>query len=449
MTRDLFGHPRGLTFLFGTEMWERFSYYGMRALLVYYLTKYLLLPGHVEHVLLYPQVKAFYEWMSGPLNVQQISSLIYGTYTGLIYATPLLGGWLADRYLGQRHTVLIGIVLMAFGHFMMAVERLLFPALFLLILGGGLFKTNTSAQVGMLYDRGDSRRDRAYSVFYVGVNLGAFIAPLIAGTLGEELGWHYGFGAAGVGMLIALTVYLSGWREMPPERVSLTAKEEFQPLSREEWKSVGALVLLVIPVTLWWACYEQQGNTIALWAANNTDRTLIPGLVDWQIPATWFQAINPLMIFSFTPFVIALWGAQAQKRREPSSMIKIVYGCFLLAASYLVLAFAAWHTGGIRASWWWTVLYFAFLTAGELYLSPISMSLYSKVAPLRIASLMMAVNFLPNFLGGGFLEGWLGTYWTMMSKPAFFIMIAVVGLVAGLVVLAIEPPLRNLLQDKR
>jgi POT family proton-dependent oligopeptide transporter len=448
MNRDLFGHPRGLTFLFGTEMWERFSYYGMRALLVYYLTKYLLLPGHVEHVLLYPQVKAFYEWMSGPLNVQQISSLIYGTYTGLIYATPLLGGWLADRYLGQRHTVLIGIVLMAFGHFMMAVERLLFPALFLLILGGGLFKTNTSAQVGMLYDRGDSRRDRAYSVFYVGVNLGAFIAPLIAGTLGEELGWHYGFGAAGVGMLIALTVYLSGWREMPPERVSLTAKEEFQPLSREEWKSVGALVLLVIPVTLWWACYEQQGNTIALWAANNTDRTLIPGLVDWQIPATWFQAINPLMIFSFTPFVIALWGAQAQKRREPSSMIKIVYGCFLLAASYLVLAFAAWYTGGIRASWWWTVLYFAFLTAGELYLSPISMSLYSKVAPLRIASLMMAVNFLPNFLGGGFLEGWLGTYWTMMSKPAFFIMIAVVGLVAGLVVLAIEPPLRNLLQDK-
>ena len=212
---------------------------------------------------------------------------------------------------------------------------------------------------------------------------------------------------------------------------------------------MGALILLVIPVTLWWACYEQQGNTIALWAANNTDRTLIPGLVDWQIPATWFQAINPLMIFGFTPFLIALWASQAKKRREPSSMIKIVYGCFLLAASYLVLAFAAWYTGGIRASWWWTVLYFAILTTGELYLSPISMSLYSKVAPLRIASLMMAVNFLPNFLGGGFLEGWLGTYWTVMSKPTFFIMIAVVGLVAGLVVLAIEPPLRNLLQDKR
>lgn len=449
MSRDLLGHPRGLTFLFGTEMWERFSYYGMRALLVYYLTKYLLLPGHVEHVLFYPQIKALYEGMSGPLNVQQISSLIYGTYTGLIYATPLLGGWLADRYLGQRRTVLIGIVLMAFGHFMMAVERLLFPALFLLILGGGLFKTNTSAQVGMLYDQGDSRRDRAYSVFYVGINLGAFIAPLIAGTLGEELGWHYGFGAAGVGMLIALTVYLSGWREMPPERVTPTAKQTFKPLSRDEWKSVGALILLVIPVTLWWACYEQQGNTIALWAANNTNRTLIPGLIDWQIPATWFQAINPLMIFSFTPLVIALWSSQAKKRREPSSMIKIVYGCFLLAASYLVLAFAAWYTGGIRASWWWTVLYFTFLTTGELYLSPISMSLYSKVAPLRIASLMMAVNFLPNFLGGGFLEGWLGTYWTVLSKPVFFIMIAVVGLVAGLVVLAIEPPLRNLLQDKR
>ncbi|MGH6828255.1 MAG: MFS transporter, partial [Rhizomicrobium sp.] len=163
MSRDLFGHPRGLTTLFGTEMWERFTYYGMRALFIYYLTKDVLLPPHVGRVLLYPEVKGFYEWLSGPLNVQQISSLIYGTYTGLVYATPLLGGWLADRYFGQRRTVISGILMMALGQFMMMSERLLFPALFLLIVGSGFFKTNTSAQVGMLYGPGDSRRDRAYS----------------------------------------------------------------------------------------------------------------------------------------------------------------------------------------------------------------------------------------------------------------------------------------------
>ena len=186
--KALFGHPRGLTVLFGTEMWERFSYYGMRALLVLYLTKYLLLPGHVEHVLFYPQVKAFFEMLAGPLTPQPLSSLIYGSYTGLIYATPLLGGWMADNVLGQRKAAMIGILMMAAGHFMMASETMLFPALTLLIFGGGFFKINTTAQVGMLYAPGDGRRDRAYSVFYVGVNLGAFIAPLVCGTLGEDAG---------------------------------------------------------------------------------------------------------------------------------------------------------------------------------------------------------------------------------------------------------------------
>jgi POT family proton-dependent oligopeptide transporter len=448
MSRDLFGHPRGLTYLFGTDMWERFSYYGMRALLIYYLTKYVLLPGHVEQVLFYPAIKNFYEWMSGPLNVQQLSSLIYGTYTGLVFGTPLIGGWIADRYIGQRRAVMIGILLMALGHFAMASERLLFVALTLLIVGSGFFKTNTTAQVGMLYGPGDSRRDRAYSIYYVGTNLGAFLAPLVAGTLGEQIGWHYGFGAAGVGMLIALAVYLRGWRHLPPERIEQTEKRPFEPLGRQEWKAVGALILLVIPVTLWWACYEQQGNTIALWASDNTNRTLIHGLVSWQIPATWFQAINPLMIFSFTPFLIALWTEQANKRREPSSLMKIIYGCGMQAAAYLVLAFAAWYTGGVNASWWWTVLFFALVTLGELYLSPISYSLYSKIAPLRITSLMMAVNFTPNFLGGGLLQGWLGTYWSRMSAPSFFLLIAGVSIISGLIILAMERPLRDLLNDR-
>jgi POT family proton-dependent oligopeptide transporter len=444
-----FGHPRGLTTLFATEMWERFSYYGMRALLVLYLTKYLLLPGHVQHVLFYPQVKAFFEALTGgPLNPQPLSSLIYGAYTGLIYATPLLGGWVADRFIGQRKAAMIGILTMAVGHFMMASEAMLFPALTLLIFGGGFFKTNTTAQVGMLYDAGDDRRDPAYSIFYIGVNLGAFIAPLVAGTLGEEVGWHYGFGAAGVGMLFALAVYIWGWKSLPPDGLKPRAQRIKQPLTKDEWKSVIALVVLVLPLTLWWACYEQQGNIIALFADSATDRRLLPGILNWQIPVTWFQAFNPLIIFLFTPFLISLWARQAKSLREPNSMRKIVIGCVLLALSFLLIAAVSWASGGAKVSWMWLLVYFIIITTGEIYLSPISLSLYSKVAPLRIASFMIAVNFLQNFLGGGFLQGWLGTFWERMSHPAFFLMIAAIGLVAALMVWAMERPLRPYLQKR-
>jgi POT family proton-dependent oligopeptide transporter len=441
-----FGHPRGLTFLFGTEMWERFSYYGMRALLVLYLTKYVLLPGHVEGVLFYPQIKAFYEMLFGPLGVQPFASLLYGTYTGFIYLTPLLGGWLADKILGQRYTAMIGIVMMAFGHFMMASTALLFPALTLLIFGGGLFKTNTTAQVGMLYEAGDSRRDRAYSVFYVGTNLGAFIAPLVAGTLGEEVGWHYGFGSAGIGMIIALLVYWAGWKTLPREGLHEKAKVDKRPLSRAEWKSVGALILLVLPLTLWWACYEQQGNIIALFADANTDRRLIPGLIDWQIPVTWFQAFNPFIIFAFTPFLISLWARQAARLREPNSLYKMVYGALLLALSFVVIAGVSWFGDGAKVSWLWLGLFFVVITTGEIYLSPISLSLYSKVAPLRITSIMMAVNFAPNFLGGGLMQGWLGTYWEKMGHASFFLMIAAIGVVSAMVVWLLEKPLRPYLE---
>jgi POT family proton-dependent oligopeptide transporter len=365
----------------------------------------------------------------------------------LIYATPLLGGWVADRFIGQRNTVIIGIVAMAFGHFMMASEALLFPALTLLIFGGGFFKTNTTAQVGMLYGTGDARRDRAYSVFYVGTNLGAFIAPLVAGTLGEKVGWHYGFGAAGVGMLIALVVYIAGWKHLPAEglktRVTTAPRRK---LNREEWKSVGALILLVVPLSLWWASYEQQGNIIALFADANTDRRLIPGLIDWQIPVTWFQAFNPFIIFAFTPFILSLWARQARTLKEPDSMYKIVIGCVLLALSYVLIAAVAWQSGGAKVSWLWLLAFFIVITTGEIYLSPISQSLYSKVAPLRITSIMMAVNFAPNFLGGGFLQGWLGTFWEDMSHPQFFLIIAGIGLLAGLMIWVLEKPLRTALQ---
>ncbi|MEP6830170.1 MAG: peptide MFS transporter [Rhizomicrobium sp.] len=444
LTRTLFGHPRGLAFLFGTEMWERFSYYGMRALLVGYLVKYLLLPGHVEQVWLYPQIKAFYEMLAGPLGVQPLSALIYGTYTGLIYATPLLGGWLADRFFGQRLIALIGIVMMAFGHFMMAFENLLFPALTLLIFGVGFFKTNTTTQVGLLYAKGDPRRDSGYSVFYVGINLGAFLAPFICGTLGEKVGWSYGFGAAGVGMLLALCVYLIGWRHLPPEPARVArVKAPRPPLTKAEWKSIGALFLLVIPLSLYWACNEQQGNTIALWSIDNTDRTLF----GWDIPWTWFQSVNPGVIFIGTPLLLALWDRQGP--RAPSSTMKMAWGCYLMMAANLLMAFVAWNAGGGKSSWLWLSLYFVVMTTGEIYLYPASMSLFSKVAPLRIISVMMAVNFLPNFLGGGFLQGWLASYWEKMDKSLFFVMIAAIAAVAGLIIHAIDRPLAPLLEENK
>src|SRR5579871_6893347 len=231
---EFLGHPRGLSFLFATEMWERFSYYGMRALLVLYLVEYLLQPETAGQVIGLAAFKHILEAALGPLGVQPFASNIYGLYTGLVYLTPIFGGMLADRVLGHRRTVIIGALLMALGHFMMAFEPLLLFALFCLILGNGAFKPNMSSQVGELYAPGDPRRDRAYSIFYVGINVGAFLAPLVCGTLGERAGWHYGFGAAGIGMLIGLAIYLIGTRHLPPDPVPMkhAGGADHRPLDR-------------------------------------------------------------------------------------------------------------------------------------------------------------------------------------------------------------------------
>src|SRR5580704_6294804 len=260
---EIFGHPRGLTFLFTTEMWERFSYYGMRSLLVLYMTKYLLLPEHSGDVRGLLTVKSALEGIFGPLDVQPLSSQIWGFYTALVYFTPIFGGLLADRVIGQRRTVIIGAVLMAIGHFMMAVEQLFLFALLALILGNGAFKPNISTQVGGLYAPGDPRRDRAYSIFYVGINVGAFLAPLICGTLGETAGWHYGFAAAGVGMLIGLCIYLYALPLLPADELhkAKSARQAAKPLAASERRAIWLLLALLVPATLFWATYDQMGNT--------------------------------------------------------------------------------------------------------------------------------------------------------------------------------------------
>jgi POT family proton-dependent oligopeptide transporter len=329
----------------------------------------------------------------------------------------------------------------------MAFEPLLLFALLMLILGNGAFKPNISTQVGGLYGPGDARRDRAFSIFYVGINIGAFLSPLVCGTLGEELGWHYGFAAAGVGMLIALAIYLRGLRELPPDELekAKAAHHEHDPLTPADWRAIGALLVLFLPNTLFWATYEQQGNTIALWADNFTDRSV--NLLFWrgEIPVTWFQAFNPFMIFAFTPFIVALWARQARAGREPSSVTKMAIGCFGVALSNLVMAYAALQAGGGQASWLWLFVYFVIITIGELYLSPVGLSLVSKVAPARVLSLMMGVWLATSFLGN-FMAGWLGSYWSSMEKPAFFLMIAAVAALAGLSIVLLNRPLRRTLQ---
>ena len=439
---DWFGHPRGLTFLFATEMWERFSYYGMRALLVLYLVNDLLKPENAAQVLGLSTLRQGLEAISGPLGVQPFASQIYGLYSGLVYLTPILGGWLADRWLGRRRTVAMGAGLMVAGHFLMASERFFLLALLLLILGSGAFKPNIVTQVGALYGSQDARRDRAYSIFYVGINIGAFFSPLVCGTLGETLGWHYGFASAGVGMSVGLAIYLMGKNALPAHDAP---PDEAAPA--QEGVSLRAallgLALLFLPSALFWAAYEQQGNTIALFA-QGSDRAIGFGAWKVDIPVTWFQSFNPLMIFAFTPLVVGLWARLAKSGREPSTVAKLWTGCFGLALGYLVLALGAALSEGTQASWLWLLAYFVVITFAELYFSPIGLSLVSSMAPQKSRSLVMGL-WLASTFTGNLAAGWLGSLWSRLPPTTFFLVVAGVSATAGLLLIAARRKLGALL----
>lgn len=450
---ELFGHPRGLTYLFTTEMWERFSYYGMRAILVYYLVNYLLHPEVFQGVIGHSFLRGAVEWMFNGgehMDIQPLSSGIYGLYTALVYLTPLIGGFIADRYLGQRITVVIGGVIMAIAQFVLFVPSLFVIGLLLLIVGNGFFKPNISTQVGNLYKPGDSRIDRAYSIFYVGINVGAFFSPFVSGFLGDYAGYQWGFFAAGVGMVIGLIIYLTALRTLPDDRVTRAKKHDpaaSKPMTAQDWKAVIALILLCIPTTFFWAVYEQQGNTISLWAQNFTNRALIPGLIDWQIPAAWFQSFNPAMIVLFTPLVVSFWGWQAKRGKEPSTITKMSLGLFMLAASYVIMAAAAVLSPQGGSSWLWLLAYFAVITLGELYLSPIGLALVARVAPAQILSLMMGLWLITSFTGN-LIQGYIGTYFNVMSKENFFLLCAGIGAATGVVTWLFNYPLKPILEVK-
>ncbi|MFL6787796.1 MAG: peptide MFS transporter [Sphingomicrobium sp.] len=359
-----FGQPRGLTVLFLTNMWEQFSYYGMRALLVYYMTKQLLI-GQAQ------------------------SSFIYGTYTACAYFTPIVGGVIADRYLGKRRAVIIGASIMALGHFMMAFEPLFYAALAAIAIGNGLFLPSLPSQVGDLYKRDDPRRGWAFNVYYVGINIGGFLAPLICGTLGELYGWHYGFGAAGVGMVAGLAIYLAGQKHLPPEQPRQAAANDDL---RKGFDRRTLLVLLGIglSVTVFRAAYEQVGNTVALWADSGVDRAAGA----YQIPMTWFQSLNPLFVMLLTPPLLAYWRRHSHRETRASLIRRMALGAMIVGSAYLLLAAISAVSGAALAGWAWLALFFLIFTFGELFILPTGLVLFARLAPPHLGATTVASWFL-------------------------------------------------------
>jgi len=403
--RQFFGHPVGLTVLSLTEMWEMFSFFGMRALLVYYMTRHLDFD-------------------------QEYASLIYGAYAAFVYFTPVFGGIVADRWLGKRNAVLIGGVMMALGHFMMASEPLFYPALTTIALGNGLFLPSLASQIEGLYRGGDPRSKSAYNIYYMGVNIGAFLAPLVCGALGEAYGWHWGFAAAGVGMLASLVIYVGGHRHLPPEpERGAQARKARPPLDRAAVGRFKLLLGIAAIIVVFRGAYEQVGNTIAVFIAQGVDRQVTAG---WSIPMTWFQALDPLVVFVATPLLVARWSRLARRGIETPALTRMAFGAAVVGLSYLLLAGVATWTEmhGTRAHWAWLVGWFALMTLGELYILPVGLGLFGRMAPEGFRATCIASWFFAGFFGN-LLAGALGTLWSLLSHAGFFVLIGGTAIIAA------------------
>ena len=410
-----FGQPRGLTILFLTNMWELFSYYGMRTLLVYYMTKQLLF-------------------------AQEKASFIYGAYTAMAYFTPILGGAIADRWLGKRNAVIIGGSIMAFGHFVMAFEPTFYIALATIALGNGLFLPSLPSQINDLYAADDPRRGRAYNVYYVGLNIGGFMAPLVCGTLGEVYGWHYGFGAAGIGMFIGLLIYVFGRRYLPPEPLRGVARAVDAQEERGNHRKVWLLLLGVgIAATIFRGAYEQVGNTLPLLIDTGVDRVV----AGFTIPMTWFQSLNPLLVISMTPLLLLHWRRRAEAGHETAPALRMAIGALIVAGAYVLLAAVTAVAGDTRIGWLWLVAFFVILTLGELYILPTGLGLFARLAPPRLGATTVASWFLAVF-SGSLLAGLVGTLWSKASHSGFFLLLAGLAVVAAALLWRLDRPIRAL-----
>ena len=437
--RGFFGHPRGLATLFFTEMWERFSYYGMRAFLILYMTA--------------PAV-------AGGLGfADSDAASIYGTYTGAAWGSAILGGLVADRFLGQYRSVLVGGLMIALGHFTLAFKALPFfySGLALIVVGTGLLKPNVSTLVGSLYEPGDARRDAGFSIFYMGINLGAFIGPLIAGWLAQRVDWHIGFASAGVGMAFGLTQYILGKRRLQPALDRLTAKPvSISPTTATlaepanstalgftvaEWKRMGAIVIFFMVAILFWGAYEQAGSTLTLFA----DRYTRLEILGFSFPSSWFQSVQPIFVISLAPVFAWLWIRLGP--REPSVPAKFALGVLFMGLAFLVIvpAGAIAQTGaGVRVSPWWLITAYGVSELGELCLSPVGLSVVTKLAPIRSVGLMMGVWFLSNAFGNK-LAGWVAGFFSAMPLETLFGLVASILLGAALLMFLLIRPVRRLM----
>ncbi|MCK6611172.1 MAG: peptide MFS transporter [Bacteroidia bacterium] len=452
------GHPKGLYLLFATEMWERFSYYGMRGLLTLYLTK-----ATIEGGLGFDDANA---------------GLLYGIYTGLVYLTPIFGGWLADNFIGQRRSITIGGIMMALGQFSLFMSSanalpFFYLGLILLIIGNGFFKPNISTIVGQLYPAGDTRKDAAFTIFYMGINLGAFLAPLVCGYLAEDLfavkdgatgailsyGFNYGFLAAGIGMVLGQLLfnilgqqYLGELGKEPGAKLqkaeAAKSGQVDPPLTKEEKNRLSVIVIMMLFNIFFWAGFEQAGSSISLYTDRYIDRHV--GMLDWTVPTSWFQSVNPLFIVLLGPVFTWLWTYLAKNKKEPNTIIKMGLGMILLGVGFFLMIGAALERGGdvadtaVKANLMWLVGTYLIHTMGELCLSPVGLSMVTKLAPLRLGSLMMGVWFLSSFIAN-FLSGYLVQFFATMGAQTIFTIISVVVIVLGLTVLIISNQLKKMM----
>jgi POT family proton-dependent oligopeptide transporter len=430
----LFGHPRGLTYLCAAEGWERFSYFGMQSLLVLYMTHHLLQPEHVGKAVGFAVVRHAIEAVTGPLSTAALASQVFGLYAGFVYLTPLLGGLVADRWLDRTVTVTLGAILMALGHFLMAFEPAFVLAVSLLVVGVGCFKGNIASQVGQLYDPDDPRRAQAYQIFQLAIALAVIAAPLISGTLGEKVGWHWGFGAAGVGMLVGLATYLAGRKWLPPSeprgRANATTRSRLTP---SEWRTVLALVALLPVLGATQVGNQQMFNAFLVWGEANFELRF----AGFAMPVTWLLSADAAIAVVCMALAIVFWTAYGRRWKEPDDVVKVAVGAVFMTLAPLLLtaaSFAQQATGG-KISPGWGLAFEVVNELGFALVAPMALSLYSRAAPRRIQGLMIGVYYTSLFLCN-VTVGRLGGMLEQMDAAAFWLMHAgIVG--ASAAVLAV------------
>lgn len=436
------GHPPGLMVLAATELAERFSYYGMTALLALYMAKQLLLPGHVEHVIGLASLRNVFEFR-GPMSNQAFASLIYGWYGGLVYFTPILGGWLADRWLGKKRTVVLGAVLMSAGHFAVSFDSSFLIALFLLILGSGCLKGNISAQVGALYPLdAESRRARGFTIFSTGINIGSVAGPLVTGGMAASYGWHAGFALAAALMLIALAIYLAGSRLLPDAASQKRGRQREPALTTDEkrraWAIVG-LILLLIPPSV---AYPMIWNIGIVWIDERVSLASPFGAV----PAAWFNSVDSFASILAAGPLIALWAWQARRKIEPSSITKIGIGCAIIGGSALLLAAGSVVAGpGAKVSVWWPLAGYFGMGVGFMWYWPVTLALVSQSAPAQVNSTLVSGSFLALFVGSTTM-GWVGSFYDQMSNAAFWTLDSAISFAGALLIFAVRAPLSKALE---